>query len=104
MKQAAIWGWASIAVFITLVLFTAVVLSKLIKSLKKGRDKDTTIFDCLIEKESAASVIVMLFCALLIFILALLAITCFGDVLAAFFNPEYWAADDIISSLRQVRN
>ncbi|NCB47892.1 hypothetical protein EOM81_12895 [bacterium] len=41
MKQAAIWGWASIAVFITLVLFTAVVLSKLIKSLKKGRDKDT---------------------------------------------------------------
>lgn len=95
IKQAPISAASDLLYFI-LVVFGGIVLYKVHRKLAKEEDDGDSIYYDLEE----AAIVPMVFASI---VWAILFIVCFfsiDNIITGFFNPEYWALDEVMSLIK----
>ncbi len=91
VKQARIAGIVAIIQGIMMVVIGICLVKLIIYFYKKRDDLDSSISEIVVPFTILSFVVLL--------ILAIIYISYADNILAAFFNPEYWALNEILSSI-----
>ena len=95
LKQAPIIA-ATELVYLVLVILGGIVLYKIHKRLSKKVDGNNSIY----YKADELVIAPMVIAAIIWVILFIMCFFSIGTIITGFFNPEYWALDEIMSLIK----
>lgn len=95
LKQAPISAITDL-IFVAFTIFVGFVIYKVHKLLLSENDGENSIYYNLEE----AAVVPMIFVSIIWAIMFIACLFSIGNIINGFFNPEYWAFDKILSSLK----
>lgn len=100
LKQAYVAATVTLIQTILTIAF-GVVLYKLHKKFSKKRSTNNSSYsNSLYYKHEEALVIPMIIGALIWTIFFIAAFLCFGDIINGYFNPEYWALEQVLDKIK----
>ena len=95
LKQAPIDATVTLLQFIAIVLFGYAIWRVHKKLLSEDKDGDTGYY-----KYEEAAAIPMIIATIVFAIMFLICFCCLGDIVNGYFNPEYWALQKVLSSVK----
>ena len=99
LKQAHISATISLIQTLFVILF-GIALYNVHKRLLKKDDEKARYSETAYEKYEEGAVIPMIIGLIIFIILCILCFCCIDNIINGYFNPEYWALDKVISSVK----
>ena len=99
LKQAHVSATINL-IQMTLVILFGVILYKVHRRLMKKDNDNDKYSETGYDKYEEAAIIPMILAALTFVVLLLISFACIDDIINGYFNPEYWALDKLISSVK----
>lgn len=104
LKQAPIWALSQIVTFVIIVCLLFVLLYFLSGFVTRGcRDKKTPFFERLYCGGNDIPSLLYCFCLFVIFLISISFMSFIPDLITAFMNPEFWAIEQILYSVKCFR-
>ena len=97
LKQAPIDATITLIQTIGVILF-GVLLYRLHKNFSK---EEHGTYDSMYHNNSGLAIPMFIACLIFI-VLAIATFICMGSIITGYFNPEYWALEKILSSIRPI--